>query len=112
MEALQLMKQQCDHQWKFQNQKIGIIYSLKADTNYILYSNTRHIPFKWNGSGILETLLLLPGDLDTLCRARKKLCAYFRKKPYWSVGDTIICIGNTRTSNEKQLDQIEKRLLS
>lgn len=35
MEALQLMKQRYDHQWKFQNQKIGIIYSLKADTNYI-----------------------------------------------------------------------------
>lgn len=97
MKALQLMKQQCNHQWKFQNQKIGIIYSLKADTNYIFYSNTRHVPFKWNGSGILETLLLLPGDLDTLRRAGKKLCAYFRKKPYWSVGDRIICIGNTRT---------------
>lgn len=50
--------------------------------------------------------------LDTLRRTGKELCAYFRKKPYWSVGDIIICIGNTRKSNEKQPDQIEKRLLS
>lgn len=41
--------------------------------------------------------------LDTLHRAGKELCAYFRKEPYWSVGDTIICIENTRKSNEKQL---------
>lgn len=76
VEALQLMKQQYDHQWKFQNQKIGIIYSLKTDTNYISYSNTRHLPFKWNGSGILVDSAVVTWRSWTLCIGQERSCVH------------------------------------